>query len=114
MAQEKAPATDQRKGFFAKKRSPKAPGVDVDEKVPNSSATEADPQQVASVSFRQLFRSAKSLGIFWGQCSPSSRYSTTFELCLDAIGLIAAAGAGAAQVRSYFLAARGEALIPLL
>ena len=111
MADEKVPvATDEPK---AKKKSPNAPDVDIDEKDPNNSITEvkqADPEQVSPVSFRQLFRSGKSLGIFWGQRSSSYRYSTTFELCLDAIGIIPAGGAGAAQVCSYFLTAREEGL----
>ena len=81
MADEKVPvATDEPK---AKKKSPNAPDVDIDEKDPNNSITEvkqADPEQVSPVSFRQLFRSGKSLGIFWGQRSSSYRYSTTFEL----------------------------------
>ena len=106
MAEEKAPvASDERKGFFAKKTSSDAP---YDEKVPHSNPTEvkqADPEQVASVSFTQLFRSAKFFGIFRRQCSPTSRYSTKFEIFLDVIGIITAAGAGAAQVCLCFLAA---------
>lgn len=34
-------------------------------------------------------------------CSPSPSYSTPFELFIDAIGIVAAAAAGAAQVTPF-------------
>ncbi|THU88633.1 P-loop containing nucleoside triphosphate hydrolase protein [Dendrothele bispora CBS 962.96] len=83
-------AVDEKKGFFSKKASPKPVPVDLDSKVDekqhsddHSSVEASSPpavEVIAPISFTQLFR-----------------YSTKFELLLDAVGLACAAAAGAAQ-----------------
>ena len=75
---------------------------------------QANPEQVASVSFTQLFWSTKILCIFWGQCSPTSRYSTKFKIFLDVIGVIMAAGAGEPRCVYIFSQWVREALMLLL
>ncbi|KAJ6527152.1 hypothetical protein B0H19DRAFT_1335178 [Mycena capillaripes] len=73
---EKAPPVVQRRGFFSRK-----PKVEKDSASDKTDETAVDrPAQLASVDFFTLFR-----------------FSTPFELFLDAIGLVAAAAAGAAQ-----------------
>ncbi|KAL0961414.1 hypothetical protein HGRIS_006363 [Hohenbuehelia grisea] len=72
---------DAKPGWFARRKSAKAPPSD-DEKVSEEPTVEVKDTTpaVPPVSFTQMFR-----------------YSTPFELCIDAIGLVAAAAAGAAQ-----------------
>lgn len=96
-----------------KNLSPKVPlDSNIDEKDGNiTTNVESNAQQVPPISFMQLFRSVKSLSAFWVQCLLFIRYSTTFELCLDSIGLIAAAAAGAAAVCTYFFFALEEVLM---
>ncbi|KAJ6585057.1 P-loop containing nucleoside triphosphate hydrolase protein [Mycena capillaripes] len=73
---EKAPAVVQKRGFFSRK-----PKVEKDSASDNTDETAVDkPAQLPPVDFLTLFR-----------------FSTPLELFLDAIGLVAAAAAGAAQ-----------------
>jgi ATP-binding cassette subfamily B (MDR/TAP) protein 1 len=84
---EKAPVSVKKPGFFSRK--PK--GKPTDKLIEKDDTSESDTTNVEStqpttppISFLQLFR-----------------FSTTFELVLDAIGLVAATAAGAAQVHSH-------------
>jgi ATP-binding cassette subfamily B (MDR/TAP) protein 1 len=87
-ADEKATAStaDKHRGIFSRKKSPTVLDNNIDEKgneKGNGTITEVKPvvPEVAAISFTQLFR-----------------YSTKYELFIDAIGIVAAIGAGAAQV----------------
>lgn len=66
-------------------------------------ATEVDTpvsKELTPVSFSALFRYIQSFGQYlkYLLMPQSGRFATRFELFLDFVGLIAAAGAGAAQV----------------
>ncbi|KAK7469298.1 hypothetical protein VKT23_003782 [Stygiomarasmius scandens] len=78
---------EKKRGFFSKKSTPKPVPTDsdskVDEKHPDDHSSVEAPapaEFIPPISFTQLFR-----------------YSTKFELLLDAVGLVCAAAAGAAQ-----------------
>ncbi|KAF9242532.1 P-loop containing nucleoside triphosphate hydrolase protein [Melanogaster broomeanus] len=73
---EKAPDQKQKGGFFSRKKKSST------EQQPDDVAVDTKPvvEAIPPVAFTQLFR-----------------YSTRFELIIDALGLVAAAGAGAAQ-----------------
>jgi hypothetical protein len=62
----------------------------------------AAPSGLTPVSFSAMFRSVVAGFAYFDASSDSlsSRFATRFELFLDFIGLVAAAGAGAAQVCS--------------
>ncbi|KAF8158859.1 P-loop containing nucleoside triphosphate hydrolase protein [Mycena galopus ATCC 62051] len=74
---EKAPAVVEKRGFFSRK--PKAK-VESDSDSETTQVEQPAQPQTPPISFLQLFR-----------------FSTKFELTIDAIGLVAAAAAGAAQ-----------------
>ncbi len=101
-ADEKAPIPPPtpKGGFFSKFQRGKPASLDLsDEK--SSQVTAITPPaepEIPPVSFTQLFRFvslASSLSIF----SHLDSFSTRFELCIDAVAIVAAAAAGAAQVR---------------
>ena len=99
------------KGFFSKKKRTSALDDKINEKGGNIT-TEVKPTvpELPPVSFSQLFRPVNSFSAFCIQYLPFdglTRYSTKFELCINALGLLAAATAGAAQVSQISLA-RGE------
>lgn len=106
-AEEKVAAADNHKGGFLTKRKALDINDDnVDEKDGNIT-TEVKPvvPEVPLISFLQLFR----LDLLFHRrfnAHSLTRYSTTFEICLDIIGLLAAVGAGAAEVCTYFLVPR--------
>ena len=104
-----AAAPHKHKGFFSRKKPSTAPDDNINEKGGNIT-TEVKPTvpEVPPISFLQLFRSVKFLSCFLDSILTYSliRYSTKFELCIDALGLLAAVGAGAAQVRTDFLGPR--------
>ena len=100
--EETATATHKHKGFSRKKSSTNLYD-NIDEKGGNIiTRTEVKPVPDESpVSFTQLFRSVEFLGAFVDTGFNAyiwTRYSTKFELFIDAIGLVAAAAAGSAQV----------------
>jgi ATP-binding cassette, subfamily B (MDR/TAP), member 1 len=97
-ADEKA-AIHKPKGFFSRRKSA-VPDDNVDEKG-GIITTEVKPvvPELAPVAFSELFRSVALLAAFSGfNAYLSNRYSTKYELFLNAIGLLAAIAAGAAQV----------------
>lgn len=77
---EKAPAVVQKRGFFSRKQK-----VEKDSDSETTQVEQPAAPQTPPISILQLFR-----------------FSTKFELTLDAIGLVAAAAAGAAQVGTQF------------
>lgn len=91
-------------GFFFRR---KATRPVVEEKAVDSTENteEVKPAkpEVPPISFTQLFRCV--LGLNPSSCCPNClhSYSTKFELFLDAIGLLAAVGAGGAQVDSRII-----------
>jgi ATP-binding cassette, subfamily B (MDR/TAP), member 1 len=68
------------------------------------SGTEAPvSKEVTPVSFARLFRYVRIDGYFYHACIDSiCSFATRFELMLNVVGLVAAAGAGAAQVCSCY------------
>ncbi|TFK28078.1 multidrug resistance protein 1 [Coprinopsis marcescibilis] len=70
------------KGWFSRKKPSPTPSEHDEKATASESTTEVKPAEpeVPPITFPQLFR-----------------FSTKFELCIDAIGLVAAAAAGAAQ-----------------
>jgi ATP-binding cassette subfamily B (MDR/TAP) protein 1 len=78
---EKAPVPVKKRAFFSRKQKVEQDAASETTDVEQPAPVPATPP----ISFLQLFR-----------------FSTTFELMLDAIGLVAAAAAGAAQVRILF------------
>ncbi|KDQ25589.1 hypothetical protein PLEOSDRAFT_1097506 [Pleurotus ostreatus PC15] len=76
-------ANDSPKGFFSRRKKPQQQSELVEKDKPDPDAAEVTvkaEEEVPPVSFTQLFR-----------------YATTFELSLNAIGLVTASAAGAAQ-----------------
>jgi ATP-binding cassette subfamily B (MDR/TAP) protein 1 len=89
-----------KKGFFFRRKATKPV---VEEKAVDSTENteEVKPAkpEVPTISFTQLFRCVLDLHPS-SCCSNLHSYSTKFELFLDAVGLVAAVGAGGAQVDS--------------
>lgn len=88
-------------GFFFRRKATK-PVVEekaVDSTENTEEVKPAEPE-VPTISFTQLFRCV--LGLNPSSCCSNCphSYSTKFELFLDAVGLLAAVGAGGAQVDS--------------
>jgi len=90
-----------KKGFFFNR---KATRPVVEEKAVDSTENTEELKlakpEVPPISFTQLFRCV--VGLNSSNCCSNRlhRYSTKFELFLDALGLLAAVGAGSAQVDS--------------
>jgi ATP-binding cassette, subfamily B (MDR/TAP), member 1 len=100
-------AANKLKGFFSKKKPSTTIDDNIDEKG-GDITTEVKPTvpEVPPISFSQLFRSVELLCASEFNIYSLIRYSTRFELCVDAVGLVAAAAAGAAQVCSDFFGPR--------
>jgi len=85
------PPPRDRKSFFRRSKL-------VDDENSIKAPTEVKPPETPAVSFWAMFRCVQNDSIRQQSADELSSFSTKFELFIDFIGLIAAVGAGAAQV----------------
>ena len=97
------------KGFFSRKKQSTTLDDQTNEKGDTTTEVKPTVPEVTPIPFTQLFRLVKLLWCFLDSIFntyPSTRFSTKFELFINALGLVAAAASGAAQVCSDFIGPR--------